>query len=62
MQRDESPHGNNFSIKNSKNVAHIGHKTGMNQGKLYNKNIKIRNTTLQRFKEDEKERNGKKIK
>ena len=49
---------NNFS--KSKNMANIAQKTGMNQGKLYNKNIKIRNTTLQRFKQDEKEQNGKK--
>ena len=34
----------------------------MNLGKMYNKNIKIRDTTLQRFKEDDKERNGKKYK
>jgi len=64
MLRDESPHGhiNNFSIKNSKNAAQLSQKTVMNLGKMYNKNIKIRDTTLQRFKEDDKERNGKKYK
>ena len=45
--REESPHRtNNFSIKNAK---------------MYNKNNKIRDTTMQRYKEDDKERNSKSI-
>ncbi len=60
--RDESPYGgNNFPIKHSKNSGHISQKSVMNLGKMYNKNTKIRDGTLQRFVEDEKDkdRNGK---
>jgi hypothetical protein len=59
--REESPYkGNNFSIKNSKNGIVISQKTVMNLGKMYNKDTKIREGTLQRFIDDEKEkdRNG----
>lgn len=62
MMRDESPYrGSNF-IKNSKTSGLMSQKTVMNLGKMYNKDTRIREGTLQRFMEDEKERNGKNIK